>query len=97
LRKGVKEMANQSTDLKAQVEGFLVEDVRTKDFTFDVVDDNGVITLKGTVDSEEACQAAAEIVRERTDAVEVINDIELQSDEDPDVMRPVPPNQLSGQ
>lgn len=85
-------------NLRNRIEAVLVEEPQTRDFTFDILVEGGVVTLKGTVDRHEARQTAEELVRGQSGVVEVINDIEVRGEEEgPDDMRPVPPEQISGQ
>ena len=55
---------------------------RTRELAIDVVGRQGVITLKGTVPSEEA-RAIAESIAERQEGVEeVINDLNVEKDDE---------------
>jgi osmotically-inducible protein OsmY len=56
----------------------LADDARTSEFGIEVIDNNGLVTLKGTVDSEEASEAAEQIARQQEGVVSVVNDVEIQ-------------------
>lgn len=52
------------SDVKKRVSKALAEDERTAEYTIDVVDDQGIVTLTGAVDSEAARDAAAAEIAE---------------------------------
>ncbi len=68
------------SDIAAQVQSALLEDEQTSKFGVEVVEEDGIVTLTGVVDSEEARDAAEEIASEQQEVLEVINDLELQED-----------------
>lgn len=67
------------SDVKKRVSKALAEDERTADYTIDVADDQGIVTLTGTVHSEAARDAAIEIAEAQEDVLEVINHIEVEA------------------
>ena len=70
--------------LAQEVEAALKNDSRTEDAVIDVIDDGGVVTLQGRVESEEVRTAAAAIAEAQKGVVEVINDLSvIEEDDDP--------------
>lgn len=57
----------------------LMSDPRTKDVTIDVIDEHGIVTLRGTVDREHIRQAAEEIARKQEGVITVINEIKIKA------------------
>ena len=55
----------------------LYNDPRTSEAMIDVSNDRGIVTLKGTVDSEEIRQAAEHIARQQEGVTIVINAIKV--------------------
>ncbi len=55
----------------------LYSDPRTSEAMIDVSNDRGIVTLKGTVDSEEIRQAAEHIARQQEGVTIVINAIKV--------------------
>ncbi len=79
------------SDVKKRVSKALAEDERTADYTIDVVDDQGIVTLTGAVDSEDVSAAAAEIAEAQEGVVEVVNDIEIKEEDiAEDIVTPPP-------
>lgn len=64
-------------DLQHQVQDALMEDKHTRDFGIEVLDSNGVITLRGTVPTREARDRAEAIVRGVPGVTSVINEIDV--------------------
>jgi osmotically-inducible protein OsmY len=77
------------SELAKRARAALTTDPRTKDATIKVLDQNGVLTLEGTVPSEAACQASEEIVREQQGVIKVINQLQVSPVDDP--LAPSPP------
>lgn len=76
-------MAQAITDLTKRVESALLDDPRTKDFSIEVVDNNGIITLMGKVPSLEISQAAEELTKQQEGVMNVINELEYESGQTP--------------
>lgn len=55
----------------------LLDEPLTKNCTIDVVNNQGTITLTGTVPTEEARQAAEEVARKQRGVVLVVNELEV--------------------
>lgn len=70
--------ASVNSELAQRTREALTQDPRTRDSTIKVVDDNGVLTLRGTAVSIEARQAAEEIASRMPGVVEVINDLDVE-------------------
>jgi len=68
----------QLNNLGQRVTNALLEDPRTKETVFEVVNDRGIVTLTGTVDSDETRQAAEEIARQQTGVVSVVNELKVE-------------------
>jgi len=79
------------SDVAKRVRTALADDERTGEFGIDVVDNNGLVTLKGTVNSKETRQIAEQIAHEQKGVIDVINDLQVQSDEVDRVVIPTPP------
>jgi osmotically-inducible protein OsmY len=56
----------------------LMDDPRTADAGIDAANDRGMITLTGTVDSEEARRAAEEIARDQVGVLTVVNELKVK-------------------
>ena len=68
---------NAMHDLQHQVQTALVDDAYMRDHGIEVLDSNGVITLRGTVPTPEARERAEAIVREVEGVTSVINEIDV--------------------
>lgn len=66
-----------STDTQQEVQTALMQDSLTGEYGIEVLDSNGVITLKGVVPSREVSERA-EVIARGIDGVQgVINELEL--------------------
>jgi len=82
---GVIDLANRlNTDsaIAAHVTAALTDDPMTSVAVIDVISEQGVVTLKGQVDSVEIRDAAEEIAEKQPGVVSVINALEVEPDED---------------
>lgn len=70
--------ASINSELAQQARDALNQDPRTKDSTIEIVDENGVLTLRGTAVSSQARQAAEEIASRIPNVVEVLNDLTVE-------------------
>jgi osmotically-inducible protein OsmY len=68
--------------LAQRVAAALQDDPRTRDAAIDVVDENGIVTLTGSVATEDVREAAEEIAQQEEDVVEVINELRIEEDDD---------------
>jgi osmotically-inducible protein OsmY len=83
------------SEIAARVRAALTQDSRTVDLSIEVIDENGLVTLSGEVDSEEASQAAEEIASIQEGVIEVVNDLEIGQGEGPLITPPpIPPKYL---
>jgi osmotically-inducible protein OsmY len=64
-------------DLQHKVQTVIVEDPRTKDYAIEVLDSNGVITLRGYVPSHQASNTVETVVRDVDGVVSVINELDV--------------------
>ena len=70
-------MNETRTDLQARVQRTLMDDSRTKEYAVEVLDNNGVIILRGAVPSREASTAVEMVTREVDGVVSVINETDV--------------------
>jgi len=68
------------TAIVARVVAALLEDERTARYSIEVTSEHGVVTLSGTVPSEEVKRAAEEIARQQKGAVTVVNALRVDPD-----------------
>jgi osmotically-inducible protein OsmY len=67
----------RENSLQIQVESALLQDRLTEDGDIEVLDSNGVVTLRGTVRSREARDRAEALVRDIPGVTTVINEIDV--------------------
>jgi osmotically-inducible protein OsmY len=67
----------------------LEQDERTQDYTFEIINEGGLITIRGEVDSPAARQAALEIVSQQEGAIKVVDEIQVAGGST-EVQPPVP-------
>jgi osmotically-inducible protein OsmY len=70
-------MNEARTDLQSRVQRALMDDSRTKDYAVEVMDNNGVIILRGSVPSREASTAVEMVAKEVEGVVSVINETDV--------------------
>ena len=70
-------MNEPTADLQTRVQRTLMDDPRTKDYAVDVLDNNGVIVLRGIVPSREASTAVEMVAKEVDGVVSVINETDV--------------------
>ncbi|MEJ2211030.1 MAG: BON domain-containing protein [Anaerolineae bacterium] len=63
--------------LRERILAALKDNDRTAEASIDVIGQQGVITLEGTVESEEVRKAAVEIASEPPEVIEVIDDLKV--------------------
>ena len=68
----------QLNDVGQRVANALLEDPRTKENVIEVANERGIVTLTGTVDSDETRQAAEEIARQQTGVISVVNELKVE-------------------
>lgn len=66
-------------DLSTRIQNALVNDPRTKEYGVEVFDNNGVITLTGTVPSVDARDAIEAVVRDVEGVTSVVNEIDVNA------------------
>jgi len=64
-------------DLQHQVQEALREVREMQDYGIEVLDSNGIITLRGTVPTREARERAESIVRDMDGVMSVINELDV--------------------
>jgi len=67
----------ETSSLQLQVESALLQDRLTEDSDIDVLDNNGIVTLRGVVPSREARDRAEDITRTVTGVTTVINELDV--------------------
>ena len=67
----------RENSLQLQVESALLQDRLTEDGDIEVLNTNGVVTLRGAVRSREARDRAEDIARNIYDVVSVINELDV--------------------
>jgi len=72
-------MVIEQIELAKRVEDALAQDPRTENLILDVVDQNGMVTLTGTVPSHDAREAAEDVARQQEGVIEVVNDLEVDA------------------
>jgi osmotically-inducible protein OsmY len=68
-------------EVAKRVSTALDEDERTRDLPIEVIDEDGLVTLRGTVGSDEACEVAVEIAEEQEGVIEVVDELEVEEDD----------------
>ena len=68
---------NAIHDLQHQVQAALMDDHHMRDYGIEVLDSNGVITLRGTVPTREARDRVEAIVRNVQGVTSVINELDV--------------------
>ena len=79
-RKGILKMSRALTDLQIEAQTAILNDRRTKKHGIEILEDNGVITLKGTVPSRKVKELVASILRELDDVLQVDNKLNVKDD-----------------
>jgi hyperosmotically inducible periplasmic protein len=64
-------------DLQHQVESALRQDRVTQDYGIEVLDSNGIITLRGAVPNREVREQAEAVAREVAGVTSVINELDV--------------------
>ncbi len=64
-------------DLPDQVQAVVSKDEEMQDSDIEVLDDNGIITLRGTVPTRAARDKAEALVRDMDGVVDVINELDV--------------------
>jgi osmotically-inducible protein OsmY len=67
----------RENSLQLQVESALLQDRLTEDSDIEVLDNNGVVTLRGTVPNREARDRAEVLAREVSGVTTVINELDV--------------------
>ena len=70
---------NTTTDIQLAVQTALMQDAQTQDYGIEVIDNNGIITLKGVVSSVEASERAELITRDIDGVRAVFNELAVRS------------------
>jgi osmotically-inducible protein OsmY len=68
---------NTVHNLQHQVQTALMQDSHMQDYGIEVLDSNGIITLRGSVPTRDARERAEEIVRTVDGVTSVINELDV--------------------
>jgi osmotically-inducible protein OsmY len=90
-------MIQQATALTQQIERALKEDERTQPYPIEVIDNDGVVTLKGTVPTEEVKTVAEELAGAQEDTLDVVSALTVDPSQEPvETLIVVPPRTPTG-
>lgn len=64
-------------DLQHQVQAAFTDDREMQDYDIEVLDNNGIVTLRGTVSTHAARERAEAMVRDMNGVVNVINELDV--------------------
>lgn len=67
----------KENSLQLQVESALLQDSITQDYGIEVLDSNGVVTLRGMVPNRKVREQAEAVTREVTGVTSVINELDV--------------------
>jgi osmotically-inducible protein OsmY len=67
----------KENSLQLQVESALLQDSITQDYGIEVLDSNGVVTLRGMVPNRKVREQAEAVVREVAGVTSVINELDV--------------------
>jgi osmotically-inducible protein OsmY len=84
-------MNPEPSDLVQRVRAALEDDSRTQDAALDIVDESGVLTLTGTVASDDVRQAAEEIAHQQEGVLQVVNQLRIAEGDPEANLPPVAP------
>lgn len=85
-------MTIRHSNLVQHVGAALQNDSRTRDAAIDVVDESGIVTLTGSVPSDDVRQAAETIAQQQEGVIQVINELQLgEDDREGEILVAAPP------
>ena len=61
-----------------RVKHALADDPQTADYAIEVIDENGLVTLRGTVESQEDLTRAEEITSAQSGVIDVVNELQVE-------------------
>jgi osmotically-inducible protein OsmY len=71
---------NAKNGLQEQLEANLANDEHLRDYAIEVINENGMVTLKGELPSQELADTAEAIARRTENVITVINEILINRD-----------------
>jgi osmotically-inducible protein OsmY len=74
-------MEKTITDLQLEAQKAILEDPRTKEHAIEALEENGIITLKGSVPEHEVGEIAKKVVEEVPGVTGVINELDVKVEE----------------
>ncbi len=69
-------MDQLTSDLVSQIHDALMNDARTRDESIDVINENGIITLRGRVRDRATKDAAEQIAQSQPGVMSVVNELD---------------------
>ena len=89
-------MEIEMSNLRKRIDEALLNDSRTKDTPIEIMIENGIITLRGSVENRKISQAAEDLISKQEGVVDVINELQTQDGEngEPSNTPPMPPPRL---
>ena len=71
---------NENPKLKEKLDQLFLQDPHLADYPVEVLNNNGMVTLTGTVPTRELSEAAEKIAKQTDGVISVINDIVIDKD-----------------
>jgi len=71
---------NENPKLKEKLDELFLQDPHLADYPVEVLNNNGMVTLTGTVPTRELSEAAEKIAKQTDGVISVINDIVIDKD-----------------
>lgn len=84
----IENALDTATAIVARVTAAFLDDPRTSMAVIEVISEQGVVILKGQVDSPKVREAAEEITAEQPGVISVVNALEVKPDEDTEFLKP---------
>lgn len=70
---------NTQVSVREKIESVLINDSQTQDAAIEVINNGGIVTLIGKVESEDIAQAAEELARSQDGVIKVINSLVVKN------------------
>jgi hypothetical protein len=70
-------MVEYGSDLERRINKVFAEDERTRDFDIEIVENNGIVELRGKVPREEDRRRIEQMIESQAGVVEVVNHLQL--------------------
>jgi hypothetical protein len=76
-------MVEYGSDLERRINEVVAEDERTRDFEIDIIENNGIVEIRGKVPSEEDRRRIEQMIESQAGVVEVVNHLQLLEEDRP--------------